>query len=80
ERSNYPFSMSVEDFGHALVLIAQVVDTLDAERVNAYFAQALVSLVDALDGTPAMPVRQLDILPPEERALLHDWNATSTPY
>ncbi|MDN7742130.1 amino acid adenylation domain-containing protein [Burkholderia gladioli] len=81
ERSNYPFSMSVEDFGHALVLIAQLVDPFDAKRLCAYFEQALVSVVEALDGRPSMPVRQLEILPPEERELLlHTWNATEQAY
>ncbi|MBU9199697.1 amino acid adenylation domain-containing protein, partial [Burkholderia gladioli] len=75
ERTNYPLTLSVEDFGDSLGLTAQVVDTLDAARVNAYLAQALASLADALDETPALPVRQLEILPPEERALLlNNWN------
>ncbi|WP_244112548.1 condensation domain-containing protein, partial [Burkholderia gladioli] len=80
ERTNYPLTLAVEDFGSSLGMTVQVVDSLDVDRVAAYFAQALDSLATALDRTPAMPVRQLDILPPEERALLHDWNATSTPY
>ncbi|WP_325176286.1 amino acid adenylation domain-containing protein, partial [Burkholderia gladioli] len=80
ERTNYPLTLAVEDFGSSLGMTVQVVDAIDVDRVAAYFAQALDSLATALDRTPAMPVRQLDILPPEERALLHDWNATSTPY
>ncbi|WP_038268121.1 AMP-binding protein, partial [Xenorhabdus cabanillasii] len=39
------------------------------------------SLVEALEHTPAMPVRALDILPEAERTLLlTTWNGTETPY
>ncbi|MDC6131891.1 amino acid adenylation domain-containing protein, partial [Burkholderia gladioli] len=75
ERTNYPLTLAVEDFGNALGVTTQVVDRLDAERVGNYLVQALESLAEALDRTPALPVRQLEILPPEERALLLDaWN------
>jgi non-ribosomal peptide synthetase component F len=81
ERNNYPVTLSVEDFGHALGLTAQIVDPLPAERVCAYMQQALESLVDALECTPHMPVRQLDVLPPEERTLLLEtWNRTTAVY
>jgi alpha-ketoglutarate-dependent taurine dioxygenase len=70
ERSNYPLIMSVEDFGQALGLTAQVVQPLSSERVCGYMQQALESLVLALETAPDTPVRQLEILPPEERKLL----------
>ncbi|MBN3775591.1 condensation domain-containing protein, partial [Burkholderia sp. Se-20378] len=81
ERTNYPFGLSVEDFGQALGLTAQVVDTLSPERVCGYMQQALESLVLALENAPHTPVRQLAILPPDERTLLLDtWNRTEAPY
>ncbi|QTL38237.1 amino acid adenylation domain-containing protein [Xenorhabdus budapestensis] len=81
ERTNYPFGLSVEDFGNALGLTASVVPPFEPERIWGYMQQALESLVDALEHTPAMPVRALDILPEAERTLLlTTWNRTETPY
>ena len=80
ERNNYPLTMSVEDFGDALGLTALVVEPL-AERICGYMQQALESLADALETDPQMPVRQLEILPPQERQqLLVEWNATSVDF
>ena len=43
--------------------------------------QALESLAHALETAPHIPVRQLEILPPEERRLqLETWNATAAEY
>ncbi|WP_339955591.1 amino acid adenylation domain-containing protein, partial [Xenorhabdus sp. NBAII XenSa04] len=81
ERTNYPFVLSVEDFGEALGLTAQVVQPFDPMRVCGYMQQALESLADVLEQAPETPVRQLDILPPAERTLLlTTWNTTETPY
>jgi len=81
ERNNYPITLSVEDFGDALGLVALVVQSLSPTRVCAYMQQALESLVQALETTPHMPVRELDILPPDERTLLLEtWNQTDAAY
>ncbi|MBD2816425.1 amino acid adenylation domain-containing protein, partial [Xenorhabdus sp. Flor] len=81
ERTNYPFGLSVEDFGDALGLTASVVSPFEPERIWGYMQQALESLVEALEYTPAMPVQALDILPEAERTLLlTTWNGTETPY
>ncbi|UUM21367.1 non-ribosomal peptide synthetase [Mycoavidus sp. SF9855] len=81
ERTNYPFTLSVEDCGIALALTAQVVEPLDPARVCGYMQQTLQSLAEALEHTPDMPVWQLEVLPIEEReCLLETWNATATPY
>ncbi|MBB6244969.1 condensation domain-containing protein, partial [Rhodanobacter sp. MP1X3] len=70
ERTSYPISFSVEDFGSSLGLTAQVVDTLSAERICAYMEQALESLADALENAPQCPVRTLEIVPAAERVLV----------
>ncbi|MBS9439721.1 amino acid adenylation domain-containing protein [Photorhabdus noenieputensis] len=70
ERTNYPFTLSVEDFGDALGLTAQIVQPFDAERVCGYMQQALESLAAALEHAPETPVRQLEVLPAVERKLL----------
>ncbi len=81
ESSNYPFSLSVEDFGDALGLTAEVVQPYEPERVCGYMRQALENLVEALESAPETPVRTLGILPEDERALLLEtWNATETSY
>ncbi|MCT8343380.1 amino acid adenylation domain-containing protein, partial [Photorhabdus kleinii] len=81
ERTNYPFVLSVEDFGGSLGLTAQTVQPFAPERVCDYMQQALESLAEALEHTPDRPVRTLDILPEAERTLLlKTWNATEAPY
>uniref|UniRef100_UPI0036DAA4D6 amino acid adenylation domain-containing protein n=1 Tax=Photorhabdus sp. RM322S TaxID=3342825 RepID=UPI0036DAA4D6 len=81
ERTNYPLVLSVEDFGDALGLTAQVVQPFESERVCGYMQQTLESLVEALEQAPDMPVRALEILPEAERTLLlTTWNATETVY
>ncbi|KAF9148909.1 hypothetical protein BGX20_006188, partial [Mortierella sp. AD010] len=78
ERTNYPFVMSVEDGGASLGLTAQIIQPYDPVRICGYMQQALQSLVDALDYSPEMPVRKLEILTSAERELLlQTWNATN---
>nr|WP_256672636.1 non-ribosomal peptide synthetase [Pseudomonas sp. C1C7] len=77
ERTNYPFTLSVEDFSHSLGLTTQVVTPFDSDRVCGYMEQALDSLAQTLERSPQRPVRQLNILPASERTLLlRTWNAT----
>ncbi|NDL00647.1 non-ribosomal peptide synthetase [Photorhabdus bodei] len=81
ERTNYPFVLSVEDFGESLGLTAQVVQPFDPESLCGYMQQALESLVEALEQAPETPIRGLNILPEtERRLLLETWNATETVY
>ncbi|MBD2816388.1 amino acid adenylation domain-containing protein, partial [Xenorhabdus sp. Flor] len=81
ERTNYPLTLSVEDFGEALGLTVQIAQPFESERICGYMQQALESLVIALEQAPETPVQQLDILPEAERTLLlRTWNMTETPY
>jgi amino acid adenylation domain-containing protein len=81
ERTNYPLALSVEDFGQTLGLTAQAIDPLDPARICALMQQTLEQLVEALEHAPQQPVRQLDVLPPDERELLlQTWNRTDAPY
>ncbi|MBE8597834.1 non-ribosomal peptide synthase/polyketide synthase [Xenorhabdus sp. BG5] len=81
ERTNYPFALSVDEFGDALGLTAHVVQPFDPARICSYMQQALESLVEALEQAPETPVRTLEILPETERTLLlKTWNATETEY
>ncbi|UAW63736.1 amino acid adenylation domain-containing protein [Mycoavidus sp. HKI] len=81
ERTNYPFLLSIEDFSTKLGLTAQVAQPFDPAQVCGYMQEALLSLVNALEYTPKIPVHQLEVLPVEERKLLlQTWNATETSY
>ncbi|KAA9382691.1 amino acid adenylation domain-containing protein [Neorhizobium galegae] len=81
ERTNYPLTLSVEDFGEALGLTAQVVEPISADRVCGYMQQVLEQLAEALEHAPNRPVRDLDILPATERTyLLEDLNRTAAAY
>ncbi|MFQ3459756.1 amino acid adenylation domain-containing protein, partial [Bradyrhizobium sp. UFLA01-814] len=81
ERTNYPLTLSVEDFGEALGLTAQVVEPISANRICGYMQQTLAQLAEALERAPNTPVRELDILPPDERAyLLEELNRTAAAY
>ena len=77
ERTNYPLTLSVEDFSHSFGLTTQVVTPFDSDRVCGYMEQALESLAQTLERSLHRPVRQLNILPASERTLLlKTWNAT----
>ncbi|WP_157997283.1 AMP-binding protein, partial [Rhizobium favelukesii] len=81
ERTNYPLALSVDDYGEALGLTAQVAEPVSADRVCGYMQRALEQLADALEHAPDRPVRELDILPADERSyLLEDLNRTAATY
>ncbi|MCV0386551.1 MAG: amino acid adenylation domain-containing protein, partial [Nitrobacter sp.] len=81
ERTNYPLMMAVEDYGRALGLTVQVARSLSADRICGLMQHALDQLMRALEHSPRSPVRQLDILPSEERQrLLQAWNQTQADY
>ncbi|WP_035688173.1 condensation domain-containing protein, partial [Bradyrhizobium sp. Cp5.3] len=81
ERTNYPLTLSVEDFGEALGLTAQVAEPISADRICGYMQQTLAQLAEALERAPDMPVRELDILPADERTyLLEELNRTAVTY
>ncbi|ULK97126.1 amino acid adenylation domain-containing protein [Bradyrhizobium sp. I71] len=81
ERTNYPLMLAVEDYGQALGLTAQIVRPLSPDRICALMQQALDRLAEALERSPRAPVRELDILPAEERRLLLEaWNRSRAHY
>ncbi|UPJ46489.1 amino acid adenylation domain-containing protein [Bradyrhizobium sp. 200] len=81
ERTNYPLMLAVEDYGQALGVTAQVIHPLSPDRVCALMQRALEQLAENLERAPRSPVRQLDILPCDERQLLLEmWNRTDVRY
>ncbi|WP_420955428.1 amino acid adenylation domain-containing protein [Burkholderia gladioli] len=80
ERTNYPVTLSVEDYGDALEFAAQVIVPELRDRICAYMQHALEQLADALDAGSGS-LDHLQVVPEDERALLIDTlNATDAPY
>ena len=82
ERTNYPVTLSVDDVdGEGFWLTAQTVASVDPRRVCQYIETALESLVAALETTPSLAVRKLEVLPAsEQHQLLYEWNDTRTEF
>ena len=81
ERTNYPLTLSVSDFGEGFSLAAQTLASIGPLRICRYMHAALASLAEALETCPAKAVRALEILPlSERRQLLYEWNDTKTPF
>ncbi|KAG0195173.1 hypothetical protein BGX28_002086, partial [Mortierella sp. GBA30] len=81
ERTNYPFVLSVEDYGSSLGLTPQAVQPYDPLKICRYMQQALCNLAEALEHTPDVAVHSLGVLPEEEYNLvIHSWNNTDAPY
>ncbi len=78
ERTNYPLTLSVDDVGsEGFWLTPQTPASINPRRIGEYMQTALESLVAALETTPSMAVRALEVLPATERhQLLHEWNDT----
>ncbi|RYF02090.1 MAG: amino acid adenylation domain-containing protein [Comamonadaceae bacterium] len=73
ERTNYPVSLMVDDFGADFRLTAQVSAAVPASRVCAYMHEALGQLVHALETAPQRRVQAIGVLPTAERSqLLND--------
>ncbi|WP_017903831.1 non-ribosomal peptide synthetase, partial [Pseudomonas asplenii] len=72
ERTNYPLTLSVNDYGDALGLQVQSVRPVDPQRLCALMQRALEQLTQALMYTPKIMLSELDVLPSAERTLLLD--------
>ena len=70
ERSNYPYTLSIDDDGEALSVTAQVHDSLSASLSCAYMARTLEALCDALQRDEAVALASLDLLDEDERQAL----------
>ena len=80
ERTNYPLTVSIDDFGRDLGLTVQAVETVDPESVCDYLQATLEQLVDKLEHAPHTPICEVSVVPEiERRRVLFDWNETATP-
>ncbi|MBT0964229.1 condensation domain-containing protein, partial [Denitromonas iodatirespirans] len=81
ERTNYPLTVSIDDYGDEFSISAQAISPLDADRICDYLVCAIERVTDALAHSPRSPVGRIDILPaPERHQVLVSWNATDRPY
>jgi amino acid adenylation domain-containing protein len=81
ERSNYPVTLSVDDFGAGFALVVKSSGGVEPGRVCALVHRALESLVAALQSAPSVPLAALDVLPEaERRQVVEEWNATGAEY
>src|SRR6266850_1364719 len=82
ERTNYPFTMSVDDLdSKGLRLTGQVQVSIGAMRVCEFMHRALEGVADALEKEPSKLINSVQILPEaEERQVLVEWNDTRVEY
>ncbi|MBD2785013.1 amino acid adenylation domain-containing protein [Xenorhabdus sp. DI] len=85
ERTNYPISINVDDFGQSdfaqgFVINAQVEQALDPELICDYLQTALQAIVLTLANTPHRKIGRINILPAQEKARLMAWNQTESDF
>ncbi|MEQ1974761.1 non-ribosomal peptide synthase/polyketide synthase [Xenorhabdus sp. SGI240] len=81
EQTNYPITLSVDDFGDDFQLTALTVTDIAPERINTYLTTAISGLIDALIHNPQQTIRAIPVLPAAERQqLLVDFNATQADF
>jgi len=83
ERTNYPLSVSVDDFGMAFGLSTQTQAPAQAQAIHAYLSTALSALLDQLAaeeaGHATPPLAHIDVLPAEERTrILNDFSGAAS--
>ncbi|WP_276320818.1 non-ribosomal peptide synthetase [Xanthomonas oryzae] len=81
ERTNYPLTVSVDDWGPGFTLKVHSQHPLVPARIVAFLEKALEELAEALAHAPETAVNALDVLPQAERdQVLRQWNATAADY
>ena len=81
ERTNYPFGLSVDDYGDEFEIDVKVDASLKAERIAGYVEATLEGLVTYIGEQSTLAVSDITILSKDERQqLLFDWNATAASY
>ncbi|RZM81335.1 hypothetical protein C3B51_09160 [Pseudoalteromonas rubra] len=81
ERTNYPFNLSVDDFGDGFGFELQVDKRAPAARIAQYLQVTLTQVLDLLDSQSSTAVQSLCVLDEAERTQqLHSWNDTELDY
>src|SRR5262249_53893189 len=63
DRTNYPLGLNVDDRSEWFSLSAQAQPPVEPDRICAYMHTALERLVEALEKSPATPLRNLNVMP-----------------
>ncbi|WLH37957.1 amino acid adenylation domain-containing protein [Pseudomonas sp. FP2196] len=81
ERTNYPLTLSIDDFADRFSLTLLASTEVDPHRICTYMLCAVENLLLALERTSDTPLNQLPVLPPAEREqVLSGFNATHVEY
>jgi amino acid adenylation domain-containing protein len=81
ERTNYPVTVSVDDFGEGFDVTVQTDRRIDSRRVLEYLRTTIESLIKGLEDASERPAMSLTVMPePERRQVLELYNATHRPY
>ncbi|MFB6894236.1 amino acid adenylation domain-containing protein, partial [Kitasatospora sp. NPDC056327] len=79
ERTNYPLTVAIDDFGNGFDLTVQAVAPIDPALVRDLLHTALHNLTDALDNAPDTPLHAIGVLDePTRHRILEEWNDTAT--
>ena len=76
ERTNYPFTLNVNDQAEGFELVVQVAPSVDAGRMAGFMHAAVRGIVQALDGRPVAAC-DIDVLGEPERAALSQWGVNA---
>ncbi len=82
ERTNYPFSISVDDYAQSgdFILTSLIDKRVGATRIIEYMVCAVQQLVEGLSGGNQQSVCQYNLLPESEiNTQLHTWSRTEVP-
>src|SRR6185369_6394672 len=81
ERTNYPITLSIDDFGKGFGIASQCIRAIDAQRVADYMLVALTGLAEQLLQPSPRSLDALSILPVAERQqVLQRFNDTACDY
>jgi amino acid adenylation domain-containing protein len=79
ERTNYPLTLLIDDFGDRIQLTAQVHVSIGPLMICEFMRTALESLVEALYLAPLTSTNRLEVMPAQERKqVLENWNEVKT--
>ncbi|MEM0939406.1 MAG: amino acid adenylation domain-containing protein [Bacteroidota bacterium] len=82
ERTNYPFNLSIDDYGNDFVLTAKISNIkVDPSAVVSYMEESLRAILSHINATSTVSIDELSILPKEEKYhLLELFNDTGVAY
>lgn len=64
----------MDDLGDGFALVAQIVESVDAQRLCNFMHMAIGGLVQALGQQPARAIRELEVMSAAERSQLQTWS------